>query len=73
MAVREAFLLFISSQWVSSHILAIDVVKWVKTPAETPWRIKNIVAHIENLKEQVLDWSISREANDVADNWLNLV
>ncbi|XVF43589.1 hypothetical protein PTKIN_Ptkin02bG0051700 [Pterospermum kingtungense] len=75
MAVKEAFQLFISSQWALSHALAVEsdssnVVMWVNNPDKTPWRMRNLMAIIENMKLQVIGWSIShilREANEVAD------
>ncbi|XVF55004.1 hypothetical protein PTKIN_Ptkin06aG0001700 [Pterospermum kingtungense] len=75
MAVKEAFQLFISSQWALSHTLAVEsdssnVVMWVNNPDKTPCRMRNLMAIIENMKLQVIGWSIShilREANKVAD------
>ncbi|XVF86577.1 hypothetical protein PTKIN_Ptkin18bG0053200 [Pterospermum kingtungense] len=37
---------------------------------KTPWRMRNLMALIKNMKRQVIDWSISHtlgQANDVAD------
>ncbi|XVE67036.1 hypothetical protein DITRI_Ditri08aG0128000 [Diplodiscus trichospermus] len=61
MAVREAFIIFLASPWAHSYKLIIEsdsknVVSWVLNPHSAPWRIRNIMVHIENLKTQIREW-----------------
>ncbi|XVE68905.1 hypothetical protein DITRI_Ditri09bG0107000 [Diplodiscus trichospermus] len=45
-------------------------VGWVLNLSSTPWRFRNFMAHIENLKNLVKDWSIAhvlKERNEAAD------
>ncbi|XVE56796.1 hypothetical protein DITRI_Ditri04bG0039600 [Diplodiscus trichospermus] len=63
MAVKEAFILFLSCSRLHSYILNIEsdsrhVVCWVLKPHTTPWRVRHINSHIENLKQQMKDWRI---------------
>ncbi|XVF83580.1 hypothetical protein PTKIN_Ptkin16aG0500700 [Pterospermum kingtungense] len=77
LAVREAFILFASSQWSHSHRLIIesdstnaDAVCWTNFPLEAPWAMRRFINHIESLKCKIMDWSvihISRDANSIAD------
>ncbi|EOY34470.1 Uncharacterized protein TCM_042144 [Theobroma cacao] len=72
---REAFILFSNSVWASSHSLSIEsdpqnVIRWIKEPSKTPWRLRKWMLHIEVLKKRVNDWQIRhtlREGNKGAD------
>ncbi|XVE60101.1 hypothetical protein DITRI_Ditri05aG0100000 [Diplodiscus trichospermus] len=47
-----------------------NTVQWVCNPNLVPWRIRNIINHIENLKLQVKEWRIGhvfRERNQEAE------
>ncbi|XVF49786.1 hypothetical protein PTKIN_Ptkin04bG0043200 [Pterospermum kingtungense] len=55
LAVREAFVIFISTVWVIDHSLIIEsdsksVVCWIANPQLAPGRYRNFVNHIESLK-----------------------
>ncbi|XVE56527.1 hypothetical protein DITRI_Ditri04bG0017900 [Diplodiscus trichospermus] len=57
MAIREDFILFLSSPWASNHAIEVEcdyvnAVKWVSNPQSVPWQLRKWVAHIENLKKQ---------------------
>ncbi|XVE48614.1 hypothetical protein DITRI_Ditri01bG0015500 [Diplodiscus trichospermus] len=76
LAVGEAFLLFVEYEWVNSHKIIIEsessnVVQWISSPSSAPWTVRNLIAHIENLKNQLNGWSIVhifKEANEEADS-----
>ncbi|XVE88639.1 hypothetical protein DITRI_Ditri19aG0085700 [Diplodiscus trichospermus] len=76
MAIREAFILFVSSpNWCSTHKLIIErdsanVVKWVLNIEDVPWRMRKWAGYIENLKAKLTNWGvvhIRREANNPTD------
>lgn len=75
LGIREAFILFSNSVWASSHSLSIEsdpqnVIRWIKEPSKTPWRLRKWMLHIEVLKKRVNDWQIRhtlREGNKGAD------
>ncbi|XVE78048.1 hypothetical protein DITRI_Ditri13aG0112900 [Diplodiscus trichospermus] len=75
LAIREAFVLYVSSSWARCHDLLIEsdsltAVNWANNPLSVPWSVKNIANHIENLKLQIKSWKIGhiyRESNQVAD------
>ncbi|XVF83582.1 hypothetical protein PTKIN_Ptkin16aG0500900 [Pterospermum kingtungense] len=35
-----------------------NAVNWVLKPESAPWRLRNIINHVENLKAQVKDWRV---------------
>ncbi|XVE86926.1 hypothetical protein DITRI_Ditri18aG0074600 [Diplodiscus trichospermus] len=76
LAVKEALSLFLSLQWSQSSSLIIEsdslnVVKWLRDPASAPWKLRNIVSQVENLKKKrLVGWSVQhtyRERNYLAD------
>ncbi|KAK6270428.1 hypothetical protein POUND7_007533 [Theobroma cacao] len=63
LAVREAFLLFTASTWVSSHNLVIEsdsinMVKWIRDPWTVPWHFRNIMFQIKNISSKVINWEM---------------
>ncbi|XVE83735.1 hypothetical protein DITRI_Ditri16bG0110200 [Diplodiscus trichospermus] len=76
MAVKESFILFLAAPWLHNNVLSFErdsknVVSWVLDPNSAPWRVMNIVLHIENLKTQVMNWKIThifRESSQDADS-----
>ncbi|XVF77053.1 hypothetical protein PTKIN_Ptkin14bG0009000 [Pterospermum kingtungense] len=73
LAIREAFILFVSSPWVNCRNLVIEsdfknTISWVCN-SSVPWRVMNIVNHIDNLKRQVKNWRISM-CSEKATKWL---
>ncbi|XVE91173.1 hypothetical protein DITRI_Ditri20bG0132900 [Diplodiscus trichospermus] len=76
LAIREAFILFATSKWEQTEALIIEsdtmnAVNWILRPNSAPWRLRNFINHIENLKLMIRDWRIVhvlRECNQVADN-----
>ncbi|XVF66579.1 hypothetical protein PTKIN_Ptkin10aG0048600 [Pterospermum kingtungense] len=75
LAIREAFILFLSSTWVMSSKLIVEsdsmvAVDWARKPSSVPCRVRNFINHLENLKLKCKDWKIVhifRKANQVAD------
>ncbi|XVF39216.1 hypothetical protein PTKIN_Ptkin01aG0017700 [Pterospermum kingtungense] len=75
LAIREAFLVFIDSPFVSDNVLIIEsdsktAVNWVNSPLSAPWMVLNFINHIECLKKQIIGWEVThifREANQVED------
>ncbi|XVF84739.1 hypothetical protein PTKIN_Ptkin17bG0062500 [Pterospermum kingtungense] len=48
-----------------------NAVGWVNNPFSTPWRLKHLINHIENLKLLLPEWQVShiyRECNSIANN-----
>lgn len=48
----------------------MNAVKWMREPNSVPWKLRRIVARIENLKKSEHRWSVShifRESNSIAD------
>ncbi|XVF83577.1 hypothetical protein PTKIN_Ptkin16aG0500400 [Pterospermum kingtungense] len=63
LAIREAFILFLSSPWLNRCTLIVEsdsrnAVNWVLKPESAPWRWRNIINHVESLKAQVKDWRV---------------
>ncbi|XVF45253.1 hypothetical protein PTKIN_Ptkin02bG0190300 [Pterospermum kingtungense] len=75
-AIREAFILFLSSLWALSSKLIVEsdsmiAVGWVSKPSAVAWKVRNLINHLENLKLKINNWEIVhtyREANQVADS-----
>ncbi|XVF79004.1 hypothetical protein PTKIN_Ptkin14bG0184200 [Pterospermum kingtungense] len=75
-AVRETFILFVTSSWVQDKELVIEcdsknVVSRVNKPSSTPWNLRNLTNHIEKLKLKVKQRTIMhilREANQTLDS-----
>ncbi|XVF47708.1 hypothetical protein PTKIN_Ptkin03bG0132500 [Pterospermum kingtungense] len=75
-AIRKTFILYISSRWVKDLSLIVEsdsrnAVGWVNNPLSTPWRLKHLINHIENLKLLLPEWQVShiyRECNSIANN-----
>ncbi|XVF82800.1 hypothetical protein PTKIN_Ptkin16aG0078900 [Pterospermum kingtungense] len=47
-----------------------NVVMSVNCPDKAPWRMRSLIAHFENIKQELHGWSIShtlKEANGIAD------
>ncbi|XVF83559.1 hypothetical protein PTKIN_Ptkin16aG0498800 [Pterospermum kingtungense] len=75
LTIKEAFLLVTSSRWVNLPIIfesdSMNAVSWVSNPLKVPWKFRNIISHMENLKRQLQDWKIVhifRESNSEADS-----
>ncbi|XVF77633.1 hypothetical protein PTKIN_Ptkin14bG0062000 [Pterospermum kingtungense] len=74
-AAFEAFKLFISSLWVSTHKLLLEsdstnAVMWISNPSSAPWRFRWLINNIENIKRLIPNWSVNdtlQEANVVVD------
>ncbi|EOY24057.1 Uncharacterized protein TCM_015759 [Theobroma cacao] len=74
LAVREAFLIFMASQWKDNHRLLIEsdsanVVKWINNANTAPWRKRKWVLQIGSMKKELTGWEIRhvlREANQRA-------
>ncbi|WRX22712.1 Ribonuclease H domain - like 10 [Theobroma cacao] len=74
-AIREAFLIFSASKWITIHELIIEsnsknVENRVSNPMEAPWRLRKWILHIERLKKGISRWEVNhifRERNQVAD------
>ncbi|XP_017978130.1 PREDICTED: uncharacterized protein LOC108662382 [Theobroma cacao] len=75
-AVKEAMMIFAVSSSNDDHKLAIEsdsgnVVKWIQSPVEAPWRMRKRLIQIERMKEKLGDWEIhhiKREANQRTDS-----
>ncbi|XVF84544.1 hypothetical protein PTKIN_Ptkin17bG0045500 [Pterospermum kingtungense] len=55
LAIREAFLIFITSPFVLDKLLIVEsdsanAVNWVNFPESAPWRVQTFINHIECLK-----------------------
>ncbi|XVE60389.1 hypothetical protein DITRI_Ditri05aG0124900 [Diplodiscus trichospermus] len=64
MAIREAFLVFLSSPWVNCKALIIESDSKIATgrvlePAFAPWRSRNLIGQIENLKKQASSYLLN--------------
>ncbi|EOY10280.1 Uncharacterized protein TCM_025650 [Theobroma cacao] len=76
LAIKEVFLIFAASRWVTTHGLIIEsdsttAIKWIKDPASAPWRLRNHVLHLLSLASKVNQWDIQhilRSGNSIADS-----
>ncbi|XVF79053.1 hypothetical protein PTKIN_Ptkin14bG0188900 [Pterospermum kingtungense] len=76
MAIREAVVLFVTTQWVVDESLILEcdsrnAVSWVANPDTAPWRMRNLLNHICNLLKKTKAWKVThifRECNQVADS-----
>ncbi|XVF69283.1 hypothetical protein PTKIN_Ptkin11bG0068600 [Pterospermum kingtungense] len=62
--IKEAFKLFCSSKWAKNYNLEIEsdsrnVVHWIFHPVRAPWRLREILVEVENLKKSVPHWPSS--------------
>ncbi|XVF21465.1 hypothetical protein REPUB_Repub12eG0092500 [Reevesia pubescens] len=80
LAMKEAFLLFAASRWVSSHKLWVESdckneVEWCKSLSSSPWKLRRWFNFVESSKSKLIGWCIThtpRQINEVADSLAKL-
>ncbi|KAK6271317.1 hypothetical protein POUND7_008415 [Theobroma cacao] len=67
--------MFVVSNWINCELEiesdSFNVVKWVQSPLQVPWRLTKPILQISNLLRNVQDWRIIlvfRSANVEADS-----
>ncbi|XVF88973.1 hypothetical protein PTKIN_Ptkin19aG0094400 [Pterospermum kingtungense] len=76
LAIREALIQFVTSRWAQDFSLTIEsdsapAVAWISKPDEAPWRLRNFICHILNIKSKIRHLKvvhILREGNNLADS-----
>ncbi|OMO83173.1 hypothetical protein COLO4_22651 [Corchorus olitorius] len=75
LAIKEAFLIFVASEWSTNTELIIEsdslnATKWVNEPNSVPWIHRQILFQIKGLKKKIKNWSVVhvfREMYGIAD------
>ncbi|OMP02188.1 hypothetical protein COLO4_11284 [Corchorus olitorius] len=75
LAIKEAFLIYAASSWAHQSCLIVESdsrnsVKWVTEIETAPWRFRQVLFKMEELKKKVSSWKvvhIYREVNHIAD------